>query len=134
VLGSVVVPIAVLVAANRSTLPNQQTPMALAVELGAVPSGAPEERLPDAVLRAPSSDSRARGILALATLGSDEALAQLVRILRDDPRALRGGNESMALSSALASFGARARPALLRLMDEARVGQGPAPAPVDLLD
>ena len=114
ILGGVVVPIAVLVAANRVDLPNHQTPMSMAIRFRlARPANARAVKLADAVLRAPSAGARVQGILALQGMRSADALDQLLRILRDDPNALKG-SESPALSSALASYGADAKSRLLQ--------------------
>ena len=119
VLGGLVIPMAALAAANLARLPDRRTPMAAAIELSlAQPVSPRATRLADAVLRAQSPGAQVQGIRALQALGSGEALEQLLRILRDDPGALQGGARSRALSRALASFGAQARPALLRLAAE----------------
>jgi len=117
-LGGVVVPVAALVAASRVQLPNHQTPLSMALQLRLSRHQAShEEQLGDAVLRA-SPPARLQGIRALQAIGSEGALEQLFRILREDPAALRDGNEAPALSAALASYGARAKPGLLTLLGD----------------
>jgi hypothetical protein len=129
-LGGLVIPLVALAAANLARLPDRRTPMAAAIDLSlAQPVSPREARLADAVLRARSPGAKVQGIRALQALASGEALEQLLRILRDDPDALHGGAGSRALSRALASFGAQARPALLRLAGEGRPAQRPAEAP-----
>ncbi len=119
VLGGVVVPIAAFVAADLFELPNHQTPMSLAIRLRfAKPEVTRAERLGDAVLRAESPAARVQGILALQALSSGEALEQLLRILSEDPEALKGGSEYQALSKALASYGVQARMKLLQRIDQ----------------
>jgi hypothetical protein len=114
ILGGVVVPIAVLTAANLVVLPNHQTPLSMAIGFRlARPGNARAEKLASAVLRAPSSGARVEGILALQGLRSAEAMDQLLRILQDDPNALKG-SEAQALSSALAAYGADAKSRLLQ--------------------
>lgn len=118
-LGGVVIPIAALAAANLLELPNHQTPMSMALSVRlSRPKPTREEALGNAVLRAKSPAARVQGIRALQGVGSDEALEQLLRILHDDPEALQGGSESQALSTALASYGARAKPGLLQRLGE----------------
>ena len=98
--------------------------------------GVHAEQVAEAVLRAPRPSDKVQGILALQALGSDDALDQLLRILKDDPTALRDGGESQALSKALASYGVRGKTKLLRQLAETGPGSGPegdAP-PVDLFD
>jgi len=59
-----------------------------------------------------------QGILALQAAKSDAALAQLLR-LADEKTTLTRGGECEALSAALASYGVRAKPALLQRLREA---------------
>jgi hypothetical protein len=116
VVGGTVIPVAALVAANVVRLPNRETPMAMAVRLRVSASaGTREQQLGDAVLRA-KRPAKVQGIRALQSAGSAEALAQLLRILREDREAVQGGSESRALESALASYGERAKPGLLDLL------------------
>jgi hypothetical protein len=137
VLGGLVIPLAVLVAANRIELTNGTTPMSLAIEVGRSPrASAPAEQLGGAVLRATDPGVKAQGILALQTMASGEAMEQLLRILDGDPAALRDGGEYQALSKALASFGARATAELVRRFEQASPAlRKRAPAPGgDLFD
>jgi hypothetical protein len=122
VLGGVVIPIAALVAANRIELPNHQTAMSLAVRLtGPRPQASHAEQLGDAILRGAAS-AKVPGIRALQTMASPEALEQLFRVLREDPAATSGGAETEALSTALASYGDKARPGLLKRLAEVPPG------------
>jgi hypothetical protein len=122
VLGGVVIPIAALVAANRIHLPNHQTPMSLAVRFsGAPPDVSHEEQLGNAILRAEAS-GKVQGIRALQAMASAPALEQLLRVLREDPAATAGGAETEALSTALASYGERAKPGLLKRLAEVAPG------------
>ena len=118
VLGGVVIPIAMLAAANLIQLPDHQTPMSIAIRLRlAGPAVARAERLGGAVRRAQSPAAKVQGILALQAMRSGDTLDQLLLILDDDPAALGGGAESQALSQALASYGAEARVKLLQRFD-----------------
>lgn len=120
-LGGVAVPLATLAAANLTRLPDQRTPMAAAVEFSlSHPAATPEARLADATLRAQGPAAKVQGIRALQALGSAQALEQLLRLLRDDPSALRGDAASRALARALASFGPQARTALIQLSSAPR--------------
>ncbi|HVO12239.1 MAG TPA: hypothetical protein VMX54_15970 [Vicinamibacteria bacterium] len=135
-LGGVVVPIAALVAASRVQLPNHRTPLSMALELRVSRRQAShEERLGDAVLRA-QLPAKVQGIRALQVIGSPEALEQLLRVLREDPAALEDGTEAVALSAALASYGARAKPGLLTLLGETdpAARQSAVAPPGDLFD
>jgi HEAT repeat protein len=115
VLGGVLIPIGALAAANLVELPNNRTPMSLAIRFTvAKPEVSRAEQLGNAVLRAESPATKVQGILALQTLSSAEALDQLLRFLSDDPMALNDGSEYQALSKALASYGVQARPKLLQ--------------------
>jgi hypothetical protein len=119
-LGGIGIPIAALAAANLLELPNHQTPMSMVLSVRFPgPPASREEELGDAVLRASSPAARVQGIRALQGVGSGEALEQLLRVLRDDPAALRGGSEAEALRTALASYGARAKASLLLRLNEA---------------
>jgi hypothetical protein len=129
VLAGVVIPIAALTAATRLELPNHQTPMTL-VSLAirsrlAKPEAIRAEHLGDAVLRARSPAAKVQGILALQSAGSVEALDQLLRILSDDPSALKNLGEYQALSAALASYGVQAKVKLLRSFN----GESPSVRP-----
>jgi hypothetical protein len=118
-LGGVAVPIAGLAAATTLELPNHQTAMSMVLNVRFPrPQNTREEELGDAVLRAPSAAARVQGIRVLQGVGSGEALEQLLRVLRDDPAALKGGSETEALSTALASYGVRARAGLLQRLSE----------------
>ena len=122
-LGGVGIPVAALAGANLIELPNHQTPMSMALSVRFSRLQATrEEELGSAVLGARSPAARVQGIRALQGVGSDAALDQLVRVLRADPTALRGGSESQALSTALASYGVRAKASLLRLLNATTPG------------
>jgi hypothetical protein len=118
VLGGLVIPVAALIAANRLELPNHETPMtAMSLAVRSRLAGPEVNRaaqLGDAVLRAQSPAAKVQGLLALQSLGSVEALDQLLRILSDDPTVLKNGNEYQALSAALASHGVQAKARLLQ--------------------
>jgi hypothetical protein len=139
-LGGVVIPILALAAANLLELPNHQTPMALmsfAIRSRlAKPEVARAEQLGNAVLRAQNPTARVQGILALQAMSSSAALDQLLRILSDDPTAMRDGSEYQALSKALASYGVQARTKLAQRFDEVSPrARGSATAPPgDLFD
>ena len=131
ILGGVVIPIAALAGANLVELPGHRTPMALAIQLRtSKPTVSHAAQLGNAVLRAPNPTTKVEGIAALQAMNSSAALDQLLRILSDDPAALRNGSECQALSKARASFGAQARPKLLQRFSEtalrARRGAGGA--------
>jgi hypothetical protein len=137
VLGGVAVPIAAFVAANRFELPNHQTPMSLAIRLRLTkPEVTHAEQLGNAVLRAQGPAAKVQGIVALQAMSSGEALDQLLRILSDDPAALRGGSEGQALSKALASYGVRAKTQLLQRVEQSSrsVRRDAAAPPGDLFD
>jgi hypothetical protein len=137
VLGGLVIPMGALAAANLLELPNHQTPMSLAIRLSlGKPPVARAEQLGNAVLRAESSAARVQGIVALQTMRSGEALDQLLRILSDDPAALKGGSEYQALSKALASYGAPAKLKLRQRFDQVSPGarRGAAAPPGDLFE
>jgi hypothetical protein len=119
ILGGVLVPIAAFVVANRIELPNHQTPMSLATRWRFVkPEVTRAEQLGNAVLRAEGPTAKVQGILALQAMSSAEALEQLLRIVSDDPAALRGGAEYQTLSKALASYGVQAKMKLLQRIDQ----------------
>jgi len=136
ILGGVVIPIVALTAAIRIELPNHQTPMTLLAVAVRSRLANPEvdrsTRLGDAVLRSRIPAAKVQGILALQSLSSDQALDQLLRILSDDPTALQAASEYQALSAALASYGAQAKPRLLQQFDGVSPSARPgAPAPPD---
>jgi len=122
-LGGVLIPLATLAAANLVHLPNHETPLAMAIRLRLPHPGVSRaEQLASAVLRAPTPAAKARGILALEGMRSDAGLDQLLRVLSEDPAALKDGSEYQSLSAALASYGADARARLLPLFDEIAAG------------
>ena len=130
VLGGLVIPIGALAAATLLELPNHQTPMSLVLRLSlSRPPAARAAQLGNAVLRAESPAARVQGIVALQTLKSGDALDQLLRILSEDPKALQDGAACQALSKALASYGAAARPGLLQRFAQVEPGaRASAPA------
>jgi hypothetical protein len=131
ILGGVTIPIVAFATANLLELPNHQTPMSLAIRLRlARPEFGRVEQLGNAVLRARSPAARVQGILALQAMSTDEALDQLLRVLSDDPTALKDGSEYQALSKALASYRVRAKAKLLQRFEQMSPSARPgAPAP-----
>jgi hypothetical protein len=121
ILGGVVIPIAALSAANLFELPNHQTPLALASLAVRSRLAKPEisraKQLGDAVLRARSPFAKVQGILALQAMASVEAPDQLLRILSEDPTALKNSTEYQALSAALASYAVQTKAKLLLLFN-----------------
>ena len=135
-LGGLVIPIAVLSAANLFELPNHQTPMALASlavrSRLAKPEVSRAVQLGDAVLRAQSPAAKVQGILALQAMASVEAVDQLLRILSEDSTALANVSEYRALCTALASYGVQAKMKLLqRFNGVPPSARRSAPAPPD---
>src|SRR5260221_13804154 len=93
ILGGVTIPIVAFATANLLELPNHQTPMALAIRLSlAKPAVGHAEQVGNAVLRARSPPAKGQGILALQAMRSDEALDQRLRVLSDDPTAVKDGS------------------------------------------
>ncbi len=123
-VGGLLVPLAALAAADLVELPNHRTALSMANEWKASRKAllTREARLGDAVLRATDTRVKSQGIRALQAMGSNEAVEQLLRILRDDKTALTSGSESQSLSAALASYGEKARPGLLRILAEGTKG------------
>jgi hypothetical protein len=118
-LGGVVIPVASFAAANLVEIRNHQTPMSMAVKFGlARPEVDRPQQLADAVLRTESLAAKVQGILALQATGSPESLDQILRIMNDDPALLRRGSGSQVLATALASYGAEAKPKLLQRFAE----------------
>jgi hypothetical protein len=116
ILGGVVIPIAALVGANLVELPDHETPMSLAIELHAgSPPASQAEQLAAAVLHADTQAVKTEGIAALRDMNSPEALAQLLRLAKDDPTALTDPAEVEALSKAIASYGQPAGAPLLAM-------------------
>ena len=137
VLGGVAIPIAAFAAANRLELPNHQTPMSMAIQFRlARPELDPAEQLGNAVRRAQGPAVRVQGILALQALGSDQALDQLLRLLREDPAALKDDSEYQALSKALASYKAQAKAKLLQRFAQVSpsASRGAAALPGDVFE
>lgn len=135
-LGGLVIPIAVLSAANLFELPNHQTPMAVASLAVRSRLARPEVsravQLGDAVLRARSPAAKVQGILALQAMASVEAVDQLLRILGEDSTALDNVSEYRALCAALASYGVQAKMKLLqRFNGVPPSARRSAPAPPD---
>lgn len=123
-LGGVLVPIAAFTAATRIELPGHQTPISLAVQLRRpAPIASHATRLGNAVMRATSPAAKVQGILALEGMGSGESLDELLRVLDNDPAAVRDGAESQALSRAIAAYGALASPKLLQRFNGIKPGE-----------
>jgi hypothetical protein len=123
ILGGLVIPLAALGAANLFELPNHQTPMAVAAlavrSQLAKPETSRAKQIGDAVLRARSPFAKVQGILALQAMSSAEAPDQLLRILSEDPTALKNDTEYQALSAALASYAVQTKGKLLLLFSGA---------------
>jgi hypothetical protein len=137
VLGGVVIPVASFAAANLVELRNHQTPMSMAMRLRlARPEVDRPEQLADAVLRTESPAAKVQGILALQATGSPESLDQLLRIMSDDPALLGQGGGYQVLATALASYGAQAKPKLLQRFAELgpEVRRAAAAPPGDLFE
>jgi hypothetical protein len=137
ILGGVTIPIVAFATANLLELPNHQTPMSLAIRLRlARPEVGRAEQIGNAVLRAKSPAARVQGILALQAMRSDEALDQLLRVLSDDPTAMRDDSEYQALSKALASYRVQAKAKLLQRFEQVRTSASPGAAalPGDLFE
>jgi hypothetical protein len=136
-LAGIVIPLGALAAATMVELPNHQTLMAAAVQLGhRSPVASRAEQLGGAVMRAANPAAKAQGMLALQSMGSEDAMAQLFRILAEDKAVLHDGVSSLALSKALASFGVQAKPLLMQRLaaatpEQRRAAAGP---PADLFD
>ena len=139
-LGGLAIPIAAFVGATVLELPGHQTPMAQASQAIRSTLAGPEspraEQLGDAVRRAADPAARVQGILALQSAASSQALDQLVRILSEDPQALKDGGESAALSRALASYGVLAKGRLMERFRQLSPGGPEAEAgpPKDVFD
>ena len=136
ILGGVTIPIVAFATANLLELPNHQTPMSLAIRFRLVrPEVGRAEQLGNAVLRAQNQAARAQGILALQAMSSEEALDQLLRLLRD-PTAMKDDSEYQVLSKALASYRVQAKTKLLQRFEQMSPSARPGAAapPGDLFE
>jgi hypothetical protein len=117
VLGGLAIPIVAFVAANRIELSGHETPMTLVLKARLMqPAVTVAARIGAAVRRAGEVTVRVEGIRALQAMSSPEALDELLRVLAEDPNALRGDAESWALSKGLAAYDGQATPKLLELL------------------
>jgi hypothetical protein len=103
------------------------------------PSGVQVERqVGQAIKDAATDETRVAGLRALAQFGSPDALNELARLARGNPRWLNDPPSFEALASALASFGGRSEPLLQTIWKESgHAGAGSMPAdgktPADLV-
>ena len=121
-LGGVVIPVALLVVASRWELPGHRTPMSFAVQLAvqwrsAGDESSRAEQIGNVVLQSQSAAVKIQGMAALAALNTPPALEQLMRVLNEDAAALKDAAQRQALSKALAAFGAKAIPLLVRRLN-----------------
>ena len=83
------------------------------------PSGVQVERqVGQAIKDAATDETRVAGLRALAQFGSPDALNELARLARGNPRWLNDPPSFEALASALASFGGRSEPRLQTIWKE----------------
>lgn len=113
-LGGVVVPGLLLVAANFYLLPDGHPAMTalLSAAVSSVPA-TPADDVGELALQTQNSATKVLSIGVLKGFHTPEALARLVRLAREDPLAVQDAATRDALAGAIASYGTDAKPAML---------------------
>jgi hypothetical protein len=139
--GGLLIPIALLIAASLVTLPATILPqpstvmdyLISAVERPVVT--APPEEIGRLAIQSQNPSTKTLSIQVLKGFRSEEALAQLMRIAREDPLALQDGGIRTALQEAIASFGITAKEPLLTFFGSIPPGETQSSgSPDDLYD
>jgi hypothetical protein len=96
---------------------------------------APPEAIGRLAIQSQNPATKILSIQVLAGFRSEEALAQLMRITREDPLALQDGGSRTALQQAIASYGLTAKQPLLSLFGSIPPGETqPSGFPDDLFE
>lgn len=119
-LGGLIFPLAIVLVANLVPLYGKQTAMNLFVQLAKRSvQTTPTTMISSAVMHASNPTTRVQGIQALQSVHTLDAQNELLRILKEDPNALKDGTEYTALAQALASYGLDAKANLLEIFRQA---------------
>ena len=119
ILGGLVIPIAVFAAANLVSLPTHETVISVLMRPRSLPPKAPlVVAIGNTIINSANSATKVQGIKTLQTFPAADSLAQLFRVLKDDPNALTDASEYEALSKAIASYGLEAKPGLLTAFNQ----------------
>ena len=119
-LGGVIIPLAIILAANFVRVSDSETALALYARFASSSYlSTPAATIGDTVLNTHNPAIRVQGIRALQVAHTTQARDQLFRILDKDPNALQDGTEYAALVKAIASYGADARPKLMAIFNQA---------------
>jgi hypothetical protein len=113
-LAGVVIPTALVIAANQAILPNNTIPMNLLIALAQKPLvSTPPAEIGSIAMKSENPATKILSIQVLEGFHSPEALAQLVQIAGSDTAALQDAGVSQALSKAIAAYGLSAKKSLL---------------------
>jgi hypothetical protein len=119
ILGGLVIPIAVFAAANLVSLPTHETAISILMRPRSLTPKAPlVVAIGNTIINSTNSSTKVQGIKTLQTFPATDSLAQLFRVLTDDPAALSDASEYEALSKAIASYGLEAKPQLLTAFNQ----------------
>jgi hypothetical protein len=133
-VGGLLLPIGLVVAANLVTLPGGGTPMTYFIQATLnKPKASPASMIGDTILNADSPSTKLQGIKTLQAIRSPEALDQLMRILKDGG-VLKNASLYEALSQAIASYGLEVKPRLLDLFKTTPVEKDTASFSANLFD
>lgn len=113
-LAGILIPAALLIAANLTILPSGKTPISFYIQttMAQLKLTTPD-LIGKTILSSENTAARVLGIQSLQSLHSPDALSQLILLVSEDQNALRNAGEYTALSQAIASYGADAKKPLL---------------------
>jgi len=116
VLGALIIPLALMAAANFSQLPGGGSLLDYYIRtIQTRLTITPTSQIGDAILSSDNPATRIQGIKALEAIHSSDALDQLLRVLSTDPGVLKDAGEYQALSQAVASYRLDAKLKLLNI-------------------
>ncbi len=126
-IGGVLIPLAIVIAANFVPVPAQGTAMNVLITLSQKPvMVAPPQEIASLAIQNSNPAIKVLSIQVLGAFRSPEALTQLVRIVNEDPAALSNGDVRANLIKSISSYGNDAKAPLLALFRGITPGAGSA--------
>jgi hypothetical protein len=119
IIGGVLLPVGAVAAAVLVTLPQGGTAMDQIIHLTTTAGKTtPASLVADSILASEDPSLKLQGIQTLQVVQSDEALDQLLRIVKQDPAALQDASEYYTLTHAVGAYGMSAKTKLQLLFRE----------------
>lgn len=119
IIGGVILPVGAVIAAVLVSLPQGGTAMDQIIQLTTTAGKTtPASLVADSILASEDPALKLQGIQTLQVVQSDEALDQLLRIVKQDPAALQDASEYYTLTHAVGAYGMKAKTKLQLLFRE----------------